>query len=105
MSAKISALKVIEMSTSNSEYHTVQDIQDINKGLQWVPESLQLFLHCLIPNKLKQVSLGQCVTQAARSKSILSPIPFGLGVQLDKTFGSKWLVNHLSKLGLSITSD
>ena len=61
--------------------------------------------HCLISNKLKHISLGQCVTQAARNKSILCPIPFGLRVQLDNTFGSKWLVNHLSKLGLLITLD
>ena len=54
-----------------------------------------------IPNKLKQISLGQCVTQTARSKSILCPIPFGVGVQLGKTLGSKWLVQlvaHSSQL-------
>ena len=43
--------------------------------------------------------------QAARPRSVLCPIPFGLGVQLDKEFGSKWLISHLHKLRFSISPD
>jgi len=35
----------------------------------------------------------------------MCPIPFGIGVELEKTFGSKWLLNHLSRFGFSVTSD
>ena len=28
-----------------------------------------------------------------------SPIPFGLGVELDHVFGSKWLIEELFRLG------
>ena len=35
----------------------------------------------------------------------MCPVPFGVDIQLDKTFGSKLLTNHLAKLGFSITSD
>ena len=30
---------------------------------------------------------------------------FGLGVDLDHTFGSKWLVDQLARLGFSVSSD
>ena len=66
---------------------------------------MKSFLEVLIPNKVKQVSLGLCITQAARSRSLMCPVPFRAGIQLDKTFGSKWLTNHLAKLAFSITSD
>ena len=39
------------------------------------------------------------------SFTILCPVLFGLGVQLEKSFGSKWLVNHLQRLGYSISYD
>ena len=43
--------------------------------------------------------------QAARPRSVLCPIPFGLDVQLDKEFGSKWLISHLYKLRFLISPD
>ena len=35
----------------------------------------------------------------------MCPLMFGLGVELEKTFGSKWLINHLSGLGFCISND
>ena len=35
----------------------------------------------------------------------MCPLMFGLGVELEKTFGSKWLINHLSRLGFCISND
>jgi len=35
----------------------------------------------------------------------MSSTLLGLGVELDMKFKAKWLVNHLSKLGFSTTSD
>ena len=103
--AKIIRSEIREVKKTNDFYPTVDEIQNINEGFEWIPESLKSFLEVLIPNKVKQVSLGQCITQAARSRSLMCPAPFGVGIQLDKTLGSKWLTNHLAKLGLSITSD
>ena len=37
-------------------------------------------------------------------RSILSPIPFELCVQLDKELGWKWLISHLHKFGFSIST-
>ena len=28
---------------------------------------------------------------------------FGIGVQVEKSFGARWLVNHLQRLGISIS--
>ena len=43
--------------------------------------------------------------QAPRPRSIVRHIPFGLDVQLDKEYGSKWLISHLHKLGFSTSPD
>ena len=69
------------------------------------PGSLKLLLDYLINSELKRLSLGQCITQASSPRSIIAPIPFGMGVGLDKSFSSKWLIDHLSRFGYSITSD
>ena len=43
--------------------------------------------------------------QAARSRSVLCPILLGLGVEMDHTFGFKFLVSELAKLGFSVSYD
>ena len=35
----------------------------------------------------------------------MCPLPFGLGIELENAFGSKWLINHLSRFGFSISAD
>jgi len=101
--AKVIKAEIREIPKSNTIYPTTEEIREMDCEEQWIPRSLQLLLSLLIPNKIKQVSIGQCLTQAARSRSLICPVPFSIGVQLDKEFGSKWLVNHLAKLGLSIS--
>ena len=53
---------------------------------------------------MKQESLAQCIVQVVKRDTI-PPFLFRLGVDLDQTFVSKWLLRHLSRLGLSITPD
>ena len=102
--AKIIKSELRDLNKTMDEYPTLDDIHDIDKNKEWVPDSLQL-LHYLIPSTLKQISIGQCITQVSRPRSVMCPIVFGLGVQVEKTFGSKWILNHLYKLGYSISSD
>lgn len=59
----------------------------------------------LINNHLKQVSLGQAIVGAVKSRSCISPVMFGLGIESDKVFGSRWLLTELSRLGFSISYD
>ena len=54
---------------------------------------------------LKLVSLNHCIVQAAGPRTVISPIQFGIGMSLYHVFGSKWLLNFLTRLGLCINSD
>ena len=102
----MAAAKIIKAETkSNEVYPTTEEIANSDKGNEWVPESLKLLLSYLIPAKIKQLAVGQCIVQAAKPRSVLCPIPLGLGVELEKTFGSEWLLNHLAKLGFSVSAD
>ncbi|XP_057294633.1 uncharacterized protein LOC130623163 [Hydractinia symbiolongicarpus] len=91
------------MAVDKCEYPTADEMGDYQT--KWVPESLQLFLSHLFPSKLKQISLAQCISQASRPRSMVAPIPFGIGVYVDKSFGTCWLVDHLAKVGFSMSSD
>ena len=59
----------------------------------------------LIKSELKQVSLAQCIVNAIKPRSSIAPIMFGLGIKVEKVFGSKWLITELNKLGFSISSN
>ena len=52
-----------------------------------------------------QVSLGQALVNAVKSRWSLSPITFGLEIEVEKVFGSKWLLTELNRLGLCINPD
>ena len=49
--------------------------------------------------------LLQVVAQATRLGKFMSPVMFGVGVEMDIKFRSKWLINHLSRLGFSVSYD
>ena len=74
-------------------------------GNMWVPQSLQLFMKYLVPDKIKRMAINQCIVQASRPRSVIAPVPCALGVHVEKTFGSKSLLTILSRLGFCITSD
>ena len=59
----------------------------------------------LIPTAIKQASLGQAITKAVKPKSYIPPLLFGLGVEFDHVFGSKWLVNEMFRVGFSVSYD
>ena len=54
---------------------------------------------------MKQNSVGHAIVQASRPRSVIAPIMFGVGIEMDHVFGSKWLINELSHLGFSISYD
>ena len=72
---------------------------------KWIPHHLKAFLDVVVPSEIKSNSIAHCIIPSARPRSVIAPIPFGLGVELDHVFGSKWLINELSHLGFSITYD
>ena len=77
------------MIFSTAIYPNGYDIMNIEEGKKWVPKSLLDFMSYLITSGLKQLSLSQCIVQAVRPKTAIIPIPFGVGVSVQKTFASK----------------
>ena len=49
--------------------------------------------------------MGQAIIQAFWPRSVIVPVMFRVGVEMDHVFGSKWLINELSHLGFSICFD
>ena len=106
----VTAAKIVRDAIREKQYNvhaypTNEDIKNNDQGNDWVPYYLQTFLKMLGLPELKQNSIGQCIIQAARPRSVITPILFGLGIEMDHVFGSKWLINELAQLGFSITYD
>ena len=78
---------------------------DIENCSTFLPSSLQYFMELLIPSKLKQASIGQCILKAMKPNSVIPPLQFGLGVEVSNAMGSKWLNNELSRLGFALSYD
>ncbi len=66
---------------------------------------MQIFLKHIVVSEVKQNSISQAIIQASRPRSVIAPVMFGVGVEMDHVFGSKWLINELSHLGFSISYD
>ena len=103
--ARIIKSDIRNLPCNKKEYPVISKMDDLDYGKKWVPESMMSFLKHLVSSPLKQMSIGQSITQSARPRSMIAPIPFGLGIDIDKSFATRWLVDHLSKFGFSITSD
>ena len=104
----IAAAKIIKAEIREKEYNinmypSNDDI--VNNSKEWIPRHLQTFLRTVAPSQLKQNIIGHSILQAARPRTVIAPTLFGLGVEVDHVFGSKWLINELSRLGFSISYD
>ena len=92
---KTAAQLVIQAQIREAEYDlgsypSNDEINNVNNcGRTKVPQLLQTFLKTIISTELKQISIGQCIVQAARPRSVMMPILFGLGVEIENIFGSK----------------
>ena len=102
--AKLIKEDIRAVNLDKKVYPSVAEISTIGES-SFVPESLGMFMEYLVPDQLKRESLSQCIFQASRPRSSIMPVPFAIGVQVDKTMGSKWLINHLYHLGFSVSYD
>ena len=59
----------------------------------------------VVKDELKQISISHSIVQACRPCSVISPVLFGVGVELDHLYRSKFLVDECARLGFSISSD
>ena len=62
-------------------------------------------MESMMKKELKQVSIGQAIVNAVKPRSCIAPLLFGLGIEVDKVFSSKWLLTELNRLGFSISHD
>ena len=58
-------------------------ISDLDKNMEWLPPKLRLFMETLIRLPIKRASIGQCLANAIRPRSIIPPLLFGLAVEMD----------------------
>ena len=103
--AKLIKAEIRDAPYDNKQYPTEFECSELKAGKQWLPSLLSLFMENVIGNERKQVFISQSIVQAARPKSVISPILFGLGVSLDHTFDSQWLLDLLSRNGFSVSYD
>ena len=103
--AKIIRAEIREIEFDLKSYPTNEDIADVNKGKEWIPHHLQTFLATIMHSEIKKNSIGHAIIQAARPRSVITPTLFGIGVEMDHVFGSRWLVDQLARFGFSISYD
>ena len=70
------------------------------EALDWSPPLLKQLMNGLTKSDLKQEFLVQCIVKGTKS-DVIPPLLFTLGVDLDQSCGSRWLVSYLSSLGVS----
>jgi hypothetical protein len=85
-----------------SSYPSTEDLQI--DGDNVVPLLLKLFLECLVEDKLERSAIAQLLIPASRPRTSILPLPFALGVHLDR-FGSPQLLIELSRLGFCMSYD
>ena len=91
-----------------NSYPSVQDILSSEVALEFIPPSLKLFLSKLISSvKAPTIiaSLGQAIMQAARPRSLLAPLQFGLAIQMNHHFASRYLNDTLYSHGFASSYD
>ena len=95
--AKVIMAEIREKKYDTSAYPKTTDIH--NTTGDWIPKLLKTFLQVLVWSDLTQNSIGQAIVQAAKPRSTIMPVPFGLAFELDHVFGSRWLLDELYQPG------
>ena len=103
------------LKLSLGSYPNKDEITDsINENSHWKPNLLKTLLSYVVPDAVKISSIciniyiymlkyHLCIIKASRPRTALPALLFGLGTECDHVIGSKWLVDELFKLGLSIS--
>ena len=103
--AKIIRDQIREKKYDCKSYPTNEDITSVGQDSQWIPHHLETFLKINVLSEVKQNSIGHAIVQSSRPRSVIVPTLFGVGIEMEHVFGSKWLINELLRLGFSISYD
>ena len=60
-------------------YPSTEDIMDSTRNNSWSRPLLRSFLSQIVPTEIKQASIGQCIVKAARPRTAIPPLLFGMG--------------------------
>ena len=98
------------MQTNRDIYPNISELGDRDKHRGFVPDTLLLFLSEIFrgkktENDLKITSIGHCIMQLARPRTIISPLLFGLTMDLHWEFGSRNLIEKLYEKGFCLSYD
>lgn len=100
--AKLIKSEVKSVVQLNKGYPTSAEMSSTNSALSFVPESLKQLLtkHAVGKNvDTKIASLGKAIMQCTRPRALIAPLQIGLGVQMHRHFGSKFLIDSLHQHG------
>ena len=97
--ANLIMAEIREQKYDTSIYPSHEDISTN----QLIPPGLKTLLEILVKNDVKQKSIGQAILYAAKPRSFIPPVLFGLRVEVDHLFGSRWLIDELNCLGFSVS--
>ncbi|KAK6175982.1 hypothetical protein SNE40_014354 [Patella caerulea] len=103
--AKLIREEIRQREYTKREYPNPYDLNDYDSLCEFLTPSLLKLLQTLMKNDLKMVSIGHAIVQCVRPRSVISPIMFGLGAEMDLVFGSRWLNEELYALGFSVSYD
>ena len=103
--AKLIKANIRETLFDTDVYPSDANIRDKSASLDWIPVLLTNFLRHIICDETKQISIGHCIVQASRPRSVISPVLFGVGVSIDHKTGSRGIIQMLSRFGFSISPD
>jgi hypothetical protein len=81
-----------------------RDLDILNTNESVVPNLLRILIECLIEDKVKRAGISQALMQSCRPRTVMLPLPFALGVHLDR-FGSSELIKEVSRLEFCISHD
>lgn len=102
--------EIDDMQADRDTYPNINGLGDIEKHEDYVPASLLLLLSEIFrgkktDNNLKITSIGHCIMQLTRPRTIMSLLLFGLTMELHWEFGSKDLIQKLSDKGFYLSYD
>ena len=73
------------------------------KQLDWIPKSLRVFMQQFTSSSIKQESISWCIVKVVCLRNVILSLLFGLGTEVDHTFGSSCLIDELFNLGFSVS--
>jgi hypothetical protein len=85
MAARMIRAQIREMESDMSKYPSCDQIVLDDETV--VPPLLKLFCECMVEDRLKCAGISQALTQTARPKTTILPIPFALG----SSSGQVWI--------------